>query len=105
MQMMSADSIAKQLRRALVGPGSYPMRLRTNDPPTDEEFRQLDSLVQQGVTVFRTMDCIPKDAVVAFMNVEPGLSQGIRFYSEAEADRIEDWRDQIVASLEELFEE
>lgn len=89
----------------LVGQGSYPARLRANDPPTDEEFGRLNDLVQQAVEVFRNETCIPKDAVAAFVNVEPGLSQGLRFYPEAEADRIEDWRDRIVASLEELFEE
>ena len=80
------------------------MRLRSNDPPTDVEYGALESLVTEAVEAYKHESLIPKRVVEALINVEPGLSQGLRFYSEEETERLEDWRDRIVAALEDMFE-
>lgn len=100
---MNIEELSELLYYLLVGANSYPMRLRANNPPSDEEFGYLEELMIQAVKILKSKDYVPKKLLLAFLNIESGLSQGLAFYSDVEADRLVDWHDRIVAIVEVLY--
>lgn len=101
---MDTEFLAEQLYQMLLGSDSYPIRLRANDPPTDKEFERLNKIVAQAVDILQYEDYWPKNIVLPLLNIESGLSQGLAFYADLEAERLEDWRDRIVATVETLYD-